>query len=134
MRESNYILHESVMESIYIEDSSLLICFSKGLYYKKNNQILLSNKRIMKIAITNLRRDHEYEHINIKITKKNGKIGEISLLDFSDLIQRFKVKVYLDLYANYFNVLLIKGNIGKMEAEFETTISEVEHISFLSKK
>lgn len=125
-----YCLHDTVINRFICTNEGIVIEFDNGVYLldETGKAMELSEKCRLQLIINYFDRQKTYEHIDIKIIRKN-KIKEVEFAEFQTMLAKDIFKVHLDFYSPFADCLLIKGIVGKYEVEFSVT--EIARLSFV---
>ena len=120
----DYVLHESIVDDLLVQNSILIFDLKNVLHRKNNNQKEFEkiNNCKLNIIVQGLENGKEYECIDIKLCYKR-RIKIIDFERFSKLLKKRCFKIYMDFYAHFSNAMLLKGTMSPYEIEI--TISDV---------
>ncbi|MBR7160755.1 MAG: hypothetical protein IKD20_06960 [Clostridia bacterium] len=127
---TKYCLHDSYIEKINITDSKIIMEVDQ-LFCNSNTSLenRISKNQKIEILIEGLELGSEYEHIYTVHFQKNVR-KDLPFDKFLALVEKYKMRIYLDFYSQWAQAMHIKGTIDKFEIEI--TISEVKDISLTS--
>lgn len=123
---NQYILHESSIKSIFVEQSRIKIIFDDGFYDKKHKQY---QNCAIEIIINKL------NHFSIDsfcyIEKRKRKsITRISFHSFLKMLRKDSFKVMMDYYSDFERAIVLIGNIKKSIICFKVT--DIDSLSFFA--
>ena len=128
-----YCLHDCIINKIEIKDSVLILYFINGIYAFDDNIEMYKNIKEcnIHIKIDKLNEKEAYEHISVKLFKKNVR-KDLSFNKFIEMVKKDNFKIYLDFYSDFAKGILLKGNCNKYEIEM--LITEVNDIQVVFTK
>ena len=130
---TKYCLHDCIINKIEIKDSAVILYFGNGIYAFDDN--IETYKKIKEcnihIKVDNLKEEESYEHILVKLFKKNLR-KDLSFNKFIEMVKKNNFKIYLDFYSAFAKGILLKGNCNKYEIEM--LITEVKDIQVVFTK
>lgn len=125
----DYILHDTSVNDITVEEYGLALLFRNGAYVldEAGNEPYLSKPCKMNIFIEDFDKNRLFEHCTFfKSHRKH--VTEVDLSEVKKLLLKNNFKIYLDFYSPFANAISIRGNIGKHAVEL--IVTEIQSIKF----
>lgn len=129
MKVLDYGLHDTKLNNLETKELGVVLYFDNGIYSLDNGkETNLTESCKIEIEIECFSKFKTFEHIEIFAIHKN-KIKEISIDEFSKMLQKAAFDIVMDYISTFSNALLLKGFIGKYKIELK--ISDIKNIKFL---
>lgn len=126
---NQYVLHDTVITSVNLNDDSITFVFKQGVFFQSSNELSLNRtgKCSMHLYIRDFDKNSLYQNVEIK-TIDNGFITDFSFDDLLNSIKKGGLKIYLDYYSFFAKSIFIIGNTE--DSDFEITVTDIEKIDF----
>ena len=123
---NQYILHESSIKSIFMEQSRIKIVFDDGFYDKKHKQYQNCAIEIIINQLNNFSID-SFCYIE---KRKRKTITSISFNSFLKMLRKDSFKVMMDYYSDFERAIVLIGNIKNSIICFKVT--DIDSLSFFT--
>ena len=124
----NYLLHDSSIDTIYLDGSNIYLNFNSGFFDYKHNQ--LENCKII-VTIKDLSKLNINSFINIKKTiskRKSTVYKQILFADFEKMLLKNNFEIEAEYYSDFERAILLVGKVGNYGLEFK--ITDIDKLDF----
>lgn len=123
-----YGLHDTEIDNVEINDGTLIVDISSGVFYLDSFGKELAKSKNCKIIfeIGGLNKQNVYEHLEI-FKKRKNTVKEIKFDNFKKLLNTNIFSIDGNYYSDFNNSILLKGFLGKFQIEI--TIFDIDKIS-----
>lgn len=124
-----YGLHDTQINQLLIEQSSIKLYFNRGVYQLSNDkEIALTPSCFIQLEICNFTFNNCHEHLEI-IHYKRKKYFEGSIDKFIHNVKNMGFDIDIDYYSSFAKSMLLRGFIGKIKTDI--MITDINKISII---
>lgn len=123
-----YAFHDTDLRRVEIVRDGVKLVFPEGIYKtdKHGKELFLTPPCEILLQIRDFDPANVWEHVSV-LKKVRKKVSDLAFSAFVDRVEKDAFRIYMQYCSFFSSVLLFKGEVGKIDVEWE--ITEIESVS-----
>lgn len=123
-----YAFHDTDLRRVEIVRDGVKLVFPEGIYQtdEHGKELFLTPSCEIVLRIRDFDPANVWEHVSV-LKQVRKKVSDLAFSAFADRVEKDAFRIYMQYCSFFSSALLFKGEVGKIDVEWE--ITEIENIS-----
>ena len=123
-----YAFHDTDLRRVEIVRDGVKLVFPEGIYQtdEHGKELFLTPSCEIVLRIRDFDPANVWEHVSV-LKQVRKKVSDLAFSAFADRVEKDAFRIYMQYCSFFSSALLFKGEVGKIDVEWE--ITEIENVS-----
>ena len=123
-----YAFHDTDLRRVEIVRDGVKLVFPEGIYQtdEHGKELFLTPSCEIVLRIRDFDPANVWEHVSV-LKQVRKKVSDLAFSAFADRVEKDAFRIYMQYCSFFSKGLLFKGEVGKIDVEWE--ITEIENVS-----
>ena len=123
-----YAFHDTDLRRVEIVRDGVKLVFPEGIYQtdEHGKELFLTPSCEIVLRIRDFDPANVWEHVSV-LKQVRKKVSDLAFSAFADRVEKDAFRIYMQYCSFFSSGLLFKGEVGKIDVEWE--ITEIENVS-----